>query len=52
MASDKMWVKKSSNLFELVDINGTKYVSFKVQGRCDFRIGVSQHIVLHQHPLR
>lgn len=50
-ALEKYWLPGSSNLFEIVDINGQRYARSVLKGKCKFRLGVEQFVELNEEDL-
>lgn len=47
-AMEKYWLPSGSCIFEIININDTKYARTTVKGKCDFRLGVEQHVTLNE----
>jgi hypothetical protein len=51
-AIEKAWLPpNNSNIFEIIDVNGVKMVKSTVRGKCKFRLGVEQHVTLHEEKI-
>ncbi|CAF0776703.1 unnamed protein product [Brachionus calyciflorus] len=51
LATEKYWLPANSSIFEIVDINGTKYARTSLKGNCKFRMGVEQFVELTEESL-
>lgn len=50
-AMEKYWLPPNSSIFEIVEINGTKYARTNLKGICKFRLGVEQCVELNEENL-
>lgn len=50
-AMEKHWLPPNSSIFEIVEINGTKFARTVVKGICKFRLGVEQFVELNEENL-
>lgn len=48
LANEKLWLPPNSSKFEVVMINGEKVVKSSMNGKCNFRLGVQQHIEINE----
>lgn len=48
VAIEKHWMPANASIFEIVDSNSGKYARTLLKGKCNFRLGVEQHVTLDE----